>query len=182
MKKWLVPKDLPIYYTVVIGSELNSMSPITGFFSYSNSRWKLFFFPRHLISMLPNNSGVLRERKKSCLALDSNDFSGWLVGWWWYFGWGSCPELRVAGLAGDAAAAHTSSSRSAIGFLLLAIMWPLTAPRADKGCRRAQTMATASLQKCRPCSLVVSFLFFLTYFFFQSVCLLITLSLSIHLV
>jgi hypothetical protein len=31
--------------------------------------------------MLPNNSGVLRERKKSCLALDSNDFSGWLVGW-----------------------------------------------------------------------------------------------------
>jgi hypothetical protein len=30
--------------------------------------------------MLPNNSGVLREKKKSCLALDSNDFSGWLVG------------------------------------------------------------------------------------------------------
>ena len=42
-------------------------------------------FPRHLISMLPNNSGVLprkeslRKKKKSCLALDSNDFSGWLV-------------------------------------------------------------------------------------------------------
>ena len=71
--------------------------------------------------MLPNNSGVLREKKELFSARQQRFFRlvGWLVVIFWV---GSCPELRVAGLAGDAAAAHTSSSRSAIGFLLLAIM------------------------------------------------------------
>ena len=42
-----------------------------------------------------------------------------------------------------------SSQCVPIGVLLLAIMWPLTGPRADKGSRRAQTIATAPSKASR---------------------------------